>query len=410
MIILPQYEPKVLHRKPLHEWREPSQRSTLRGIESRVWFQLTARASDGLRFWRGWFEDWNDADAFLWALTLHQQAGTPIPPEIRRLPQSSNYPHTFIEQAWRPALYEGEWRPEWSDLPLIYEKLAVTTFMTSPTGSNQTWTSPSDWDNATNTIEGLGGGGSGAARQGAGGGATGGGGTAYTKIVGFTVASPGTTTATYRLGAGGTAPTDTNNGNIGGDTYFNDTVLPSPAVTDNTKLGSAGGGPGNAADGTPNGGSGAPTSVCSGSTRFAGGRGGNKTSSSGQTGTGGGGAGGTTAAGSQGVDGTGNLSTNGGAGGTANGGTAGASGGGAGGGGTVWDASHGAGGGGGGNRSGVAAVDGGDGGLYGAGGGGGQGGGTPTHGGVGAQGILVVIYTPLITTPRRMFQYRQRRV
>lgn len=422
MLILPRHEYRVLHRKPLHEWREPSQR-IFPGIQNRTWFSLVARTSDGVRFWRGWFEDWEDADAFLWALTLHQQTGVPIPRDIRRLPTLPSYPHTFLEHAWRPARYYGEWREEWSDLPLVYEKLAVTSFITSPTGSNQTWTSPSDWNNATNTIEGIGAGGSGGAvRGGAVRGAGGGGGGAYAKIVNFTVATPGTTTATTRVGTGGAAvqQTGTNgnlNGNSGGGSWFNNTAQPT-AGTGNTELGATPGLFGEGVSGGATGGPGGVATSSAGSTRFSGGQGGNSLGS-GTSAGGGAGAGGTTANGTDGVDCTAQGGEDGGAGGATNGGAGGQ---GtdttgtpgvptAGGTGTVWDASHGAGGGGGGARNGGAGnSDGGAGGLYGGGGGGSCGSGTITSG-AGAQGILVVIYTPVVWgVARKMHQYRRRRV
>ena len=364
--------------------------------------------SDGRRFWRGWFEDWDDADAFLWALTLHQQTGAPIPPEIRRLPQRANYPHTFLEQAWRPALYEGEWFPDWAELPLIYEKLAVTSFLTSPTGSNQTWTSPSDWSNAANSIECIGGGGSGGNRGTGAGTGSGGGGAAYGKAANHSVSSPGTDTRTYQVASGGAAVSTTiTAGNNGGHTWFNDTAFPT-AVTDNSKASGQQGGGGPQGSGAQSGGLAGQATSSSGSTRNNGGEGGDGNATGGH-GAGGGGAGGTTGAGGVGVSASGNTDTAGGAGGTANGGTAGTAGGGGNGGnggtGTVWDASHGAGGGGGGSRGGTTA---GNGGLYGGGGGGIQSNATETSG-AGAQGIVVVIYTPLITVPRKMFQYRQRR-
>jgi hypothetical protein len=413
VLILPRHELRVLHAKPRHEWREPSQRRTLGGIENRTWFSVLARTSDGVRYWRGWFESWDDADAFLWALTLQQCEGRPIEPEIRRLPRSSGYPHTFLEQAWRPALYEGEWRPEWRDLPLIYEKLAVTSFLTSPTGSNQTWTSPADWDNADNSIECIGAGASGGHRGNTTGTGSGGGAGAYGKALDHTVSSPGTDTRTYQIGTGGTGVAASTNGNPGTSTWFNDTAFPT-AVTDNTKASGQRGLNGVQGSGAQNGGPGGAAASGSGSTRNDGGAGGDGNSTGGH-GCGGGGAGGTTAAGLQPTLANGNVSTPGGAGGTANGGTAGAASdglggaGGNGGTGTVWDASHGAGGGGGGCRNGTGSNGGGAGGLYG-GGGGGCGSQSVGNTGAGAQGIIVVIYTPLITTPRKVYDYRRRRV
>lgn len=79
-----------------------------------------------------------------------------------------------------------------------------TIILTSPTSSNQTFTSPSDWNNSANTIEVIGAGGSaGASAKATTATATGGGGGAYSKITNFSFASPGVTTATYQIGGGG---------------------------------------------------------------------------------------------------------------------------------------------------------------------------------------------------------------
>ena len=62
--------------------------------------------------------------------------------------------------------------------------------------SGTTWTSPPDWNNSNNTIEGIGaGGGNGTTGYGGGGGE-------YCKISNFTVATPGVTTVSYTIGAG----------------------------------------------------------------------------------------------------------------------------------------------------------------------------------------------------------------
>lgn len=408
MLILPQHQYRILRRKPLHEWREPSQRRTLGGIENRTWFSLTARTSDGVRFWRGWFEDWADADAFLWALTVHCQTGAPIPRDIRRLPQASSLDpktrywdgrgdlHTFQWAVWFPALYEGEWREEWAELPLVYEKLAVTDFLTSPTGSNQTWNSPSDWNNSDNTIYCVGGGGSGGRAQGAARleGAGGGGG-CMMQALNFQVASPGTTTATYQIGAGhaGSAGTGSQAGTAGGISWFNDTSNPG-AGSDATKCSADDGNAGGASS-AANGGQGGQTSASWGTSGFNGGNGGGCTAGpSSWCGSGAGGAGGTTGDGANGDTATSTVGSAGGAGGATNGGSAGAADGGSAGAGTAFEGTHGAGGGGGGRQanSGTAGA----GGLYGGGGGGVAANSGTLTSGAGRQGLIVVVYTPAV--------------
>ncbi len=90
-----------------------------------------------------------------------------------------------------------------------------TIFLTSPTGSNQTWSVPSNWDSATNQIEVIGGGAGGVTPSTTGGG--GGGGGAYSKITNLTLTPSGS--ATFRVGSGG------GSGVVGGDTWYNGTTL-----------------------------------------------------------------------------------------------------------------------------------------------------------------------------------------
>lgn len=256
-------------------------------------------------------------------------------------------------------------------------------FLTSPTGSNQTFTSPSDWNNANNTIELIAGGGSGGSQTGVGH-PTGGGAGEYGKTTNFTFATPGTTTATYQIGAGGVAVTGATVGNNGGDTWFNGTTQAGAT------LGALHGVGGATGTGSRNGGTGGTGGV--GTTHTAGGRGGNLTGASGSGGSGGGGAGGSTGAGNAGVDSSNTtaITTAGGSADAGSGGAGGAGGGNnPGGNGTEWDASHGSGGGGGGNGT-SGTLTAGSGGNYG-GGGGGAIAVTPTSG-AGIQGIIVITY------------------
>jgi hypothetical protein len=277
----------------------------------------------------------------------------------------------------------------------VVNSVSCRMVITSPIGSNGTFTSPANWNNSDNTIEVIGGGGSGAG----GGGTlhgTGGGGGAYSRIANFSFANPGTTQATYRVGAGGS-------GNGGGATWFNASSDPGGG-SDNTRVSAAGGLVGESGAGSRNGGLGGATANSWGEVKNAGGRGGNLTGASGTGGSGGGGAGGPTAPGNAGGDSTStgaNVTTAGGAG---NGGTGspnlGGSGGNAGqnngGDGTFWGSSPavGSGGGGGGNSSNGNTIAG-SGGNYGGGGGGVRGGpsGTP---GVGQPGVIIITYTPAV--------------
>ncbi len=269
-------------------------------------------------------------------------------------------------------------------------------FLTT-TGSNQTFTSPSNWNNSNNTVECMGGGAAGGSA--AGNHSTGGGGGAYSKITNFSFASPGTTTATYRVGIGGAGAGNTTPGASGGVSYWNAASDPG-AGTDNAKCGAQGGTGGVNGSGSRNGGAGGALASGYGQTRTSGGRGGNLTGASGTGGSGGGGAGGSTADGNPGGDNSttsNNVTTAGGRGDDSVGGNGGAAGQNNGSPGTEWDGSHGSGGGGGGNSGNGATITAGNGGNFGGGGGGAKAG-TTANSGSGIQGIIVVIYTPAITT------------
>jgi hypothetical protein len=227
--------------------------------------------------------------------------------------------------------------------------LSTTIFVVS--GTSQT--SPADWDNANNTVEGIGGGGGGASGLGSSNNrAAGGGGGEYRKIANFSVATPGTTNFTYVIGAGGIAVTRTTAGTTAGNNGAQTTFNTSSLIADN------GNGGGVAVSSTAAGGVGG-----SGGTGAAdnadGGKGGDASSAGG---AGGGGAGGATGAGNPGVDGG---PTDGGSG-----------------------------------TSSTVTITGGTGGNY--GGGGGASASTSSTSvtstsGAGAQGIIVITYTPVST-------------
>src|SRR5260370_19480654 len=102
-------------------------------------------------------------------------------------------------------------------------------------GASSPFTSPSDWNNANNSVETIAGGGASARGASTSTGGGGGGAGAYNKITNFTFATPGATTAAFGVGAHGV-----NNGTTvtnGGDTWFNSAAFP----TTGTAVGARGG-------------------------------------------------------------------------------------------------------------------------------------------------------------------------
>ena len=291
--------------------------------------------------------------------------------------------------------------------------------------SGTSWTVPADWNSAGSTIETIGAGGGGeTANEGYAG--SGGGGGGYSRITNLSLTAG--SGVTLQIGTGGAA------GSTGGDTWFNGTAFAISSVA-------AKGGGGGAND---LGGAGGTAANAIGTVKYDGGSGGMKNANP-YGGAGGGGAAGPNGAGAGGAGTTigsdygggggggngGGLSTAGssptgaagGNGGAAMDGTAGGSGG-SGGGAAGGDGSHGSGGGGGGGNSGAGGGNGGNGdewaSVYGSGGGGGGGGGAFVSasggtgglyggggggsgyaaggfasGGSGAQGLIVVTYTPM---------------
>jgi glycine rich protein len=250
-------------------------------------------------------------------------------------------------------------------------------FLTAGSG---TWTVPADWNNSNNTVECIGGGAGGTGSwtdNNVGG--SGGGGGAYARSANLNL-TPGAS-VTYNVGAGSaggpSAAGGSSSASAGGDTWFNSASFPTSGQACGAKGASAhtgtSPGTGGQAAGSFSTGSGAITQD--------GGNGAGGGESGIGAGGGGGGAAGLGGAGNAGTSGSATAPGTGDAGNTA----AGANG-------TRWDALHGPGGGGnGGNRS-----AGGDAGLYGAGGGGGGyvTSGAGSQGGKGADGLIVITYTP----------------
>lgn len=375
MFILPIPSTKLLMPVPDIQWREPSQAQFKDqlgnpGVQTR--FRIRAMA-EGKCIWQGWFDSRYEADDFLWcALTGLLKYN----PSIWRTP-SPEWHQDIIGDIWEDITYE----------------FATTTFLTT-TGSNQTYTSPGDWNNANNTVELLGGGASGGSGINH---SSGGGGGSYSKISNFSFATPGTTTATYRVAALVAGVGTGVAGNAGNPSWWNNATDPGTG-SDNTKAGAKGGTGGVQGSGTRNGGAGGVTSTSWGETLFAGGRGGNQTGAVGISATGGGGAASPSAAGGNGVDSSSSSSGIATAGGTSNngslaGGTTNGAVGNPGNAGTNWDGSHGSGSGGAGGSINSSGAAGGDGGLYGGAGGGAAGQFSVGSSGGGKQGIVVVIYT-----------------
>ncbi|QQG37862.1 MAG: hypothetical protein HYS26_04540 [Candidatus Kaiserbacteria bacterium] len=270
----------------------------------------------------------------------------------------------------------------------------VTVYLTDTTA--KTWQVPSDWGNASNTIEVIGGGGGGVRDGTADGDHGGGGGGAYSKVSNLSLTPGGN--VTFQVGAGGAGgATNGSNGSAGTDTFFNRTSGSANTCADTVSVCAKAG---NGAVYLTGSGAGGLASASVGSTKYNGGTGGYISNN--YAGQGGGGAGGPSGAGADGVStaglGAGVAGTSGGQGGNGLGGAGGTgvagAAGGNGGNGTEWDATHGSGGGGaGGSGQEPTGSAGGNGGSYGGGGGsGGYGGTTTGNGGAGAQGIIKITY------------------
>lgn len=363
---------KILMPMRRLDWMTPSraQPKNMFGLENRTLFHVRARLADGHVRWHGVIEDREDADAFLWA---HVMGNLDQQPDLWRIPVPQYFPE--------------------------YQEGAELFFVTQITWTTSGSTSvPGDWNNSSNTVEGIGGGGSGSCGCKANGNrVTGGSGAEYRKLTNYTPSG----TFNYTIGAGGAAVSRTTAGITAGNDGT-DTVLDTTALI--AKKGLAGTGLNGSAPTAPSGGTGG-----TGGTGNNGGAGG-ATSTFNDCASGAGGAGGPSGAGNAGA--TVSANNSGSNGGSAGGGSGGAGGagnstnsasptaGGNGGNGTEWTSS-GSGGGGGActnpNGSGTGTATGGSGGSYGGGGGGAntKNGGGDTTSGAGVSGIIVVIYTPI---------------
>lgn len=378
------------------EWDQPSAHGY--GIPNQTRFRLTARTDDGFIVWRGWFDDREDADEFLWAL----------------------FTKTL---QWTRALW-GLPSPKWYPMyPGLRYDFATVTFLTSPINADSIYTRPIDWNNSNNSMECIGGGGNGYSGQGVAYGGGGGGGAAYSKVSNRTIGAtancwigqhtqgsyfgiPGTDYASAMvIAAGGADSVQVWYGGAGGPASSGTgDIKYSGGYSQSSYYGASGGGGAAGPHGAGGAGGGSIDSYAS----SGGGGGGNGGGSDGQPGHQGavGGNGGNNFSGvGGGVGGTGIAPP-----GTLGGGAAGGCGygygqaaahGAAGGNGIEWDSSHGSGGGAsgggdGGDSTGIIGGYGYGGGFYGGGGGGGGAGTYSGSAGAGAQGIVVVIYTPQV--------------
>ena len=377
MIVLPDRSiPRARFLLPVRdqEWRTPSQtlpKDEFGNDGVRTKFRLTARLSDGFVVWHGWFEDRAGADAFLFSVLT---GSLRYERELWRLPTPE----------WHPGIGEN----------LTYD-FATVTFLTT-TGAN-TYNVPSDWANSGSKIDCIGGGGGG----GVGAGTTnrygaGGGGGGFGRKSNFSLTPGGT--ASYSIGVSGAGQSRSaaggTNGGSGGDTFFDNTTYASATV--GATGGTGGAGANNALP--TNGGVGG---TGKGDSSASGGNGGSITSgSSGSCRTGGGGAAGFNGNGtSAGGSAAANIRTPGGSGDAGFGGAGGTSTAVNGVAGTEYQVSpaYGSGGGGAGNSTGAA---GGSGGNYGGAGGGAAGASGTQTSGPGAQGLIVVEYTPAAVPSR----------
>ncbi len=307
-----------------------------------------------------------------------------------------------------------------------HKAYAAPTIIILTDTADGSWDVPADWNDSNNSIQAIGGGGAGFSAD-ATHGAGGGGGGAYSVVTNANL--PEGTAIDIQVGAGGSAGVNGEDSFLGGATCGASTICAKGGTTATDANGAQGGlstGVGTQSVGG-NGAAGSDTNINGGGGGGAAGPGGegknggegDPADSGDDAGGGGGGAGGAgaTAGGagsgsSPGNGGNGPDGTGGGAAGNGGDGSPGDPNTGGGGGGGDDDASNfsggdggtgdditttpstaGAGGGGGGGAH-STTVNGGDGGLYGGGGGGGH---TGNDGETGAQGVIVITYTPAVT-------------
>src|SRR5215469_6739276 len=125
MIILSDYKTKLLLPQRKLEWDQPSDHRQIGNVTR---WRLTARVNDGAVVWRGWFDDREDADAFMWAMCTGSLV---YERELWRLPTP----------AWCPGFGED----------ITYESATFTVITSTSTTS---YTIPNDWG-SLNNAEGI---------------------------------------------------------------------------------------------------------------------------------------------------------------------------------------------------------------------------------------------------------------
>ena len=342
------------------QWRSPSEyvrKDQLGNDTYETVFAITAKLNDGHAKWRGEFQDREDFDEFLYALA----SGT----------------LKWQRELW--SLCTPSWHPDINE-NVTYHFLTYT-YITATGASN--YTIPSDWNNADNVIDVIGGGASGTAfdSSNTNGRAAGSGGGGFARRTNYSTSSG--TVIPYNVGIGGSRVTDSAanlsavNGNSGGSTSFGDI---SGGVA-NAICGAFGGTYGGYGTSGSAGGGSPGTPFGNYTLGYNGGRGGN--ASTARSSGGGGGAAGPGGAGGNASGFTGGTGSGGGTAVATNG--------------TQYTTSPARGAGGGGYGGG------GDGGTYGGGGGANYATNGSVTSGLGTQGILVIAYTPLVWTPSKPY-------
>jgi hypothetical protein len=352
MLILPDRNiprSKVLMPVQSGEWRTPSQaqpKNSL-GHENQTRFCVTARIDDGHIVWRGWFDDRDDFDQFLWTMV------------------SGNLPQDHVTQR----LPAPRWNPDLQEFPVKYE-YHIYQFLTTAFPTTAGWTVPSDCAGVSGQsgefIDAIGAGGKGGVATSS---ITGGSGGAWARITSLALTPSGSVFTSIGVRAA--------------DTWLNKTTNAAPSATTDGVMAKGG------ADGSTAGAAiaGGLASASVGASKNNGGGSGSSNLSS----TGGGGAASPTGVG--GTSASTSFSSPGSTGGSSPGGGAGSVGvsnpntSAAGGDGTQYDSTHGTGGGSGGGAGGGTTS--GRAGQYGAGSGG-----ADVATGTAGPGLLVIAYVP----------------
>lgn len=283
MIILSPYQAKIIVPLRRNEIiKSEAQTKNILGHENQIRFCVTARLDDGHIAWRGWFDDQDDFDTFLWSMA-------------RGTLKQDRYVQRLCTPEWRPELLEFPLSWEWHTY-LFIVSLVYPGVNPYPVPSNCRGVSGKSGE----FIDCVGGGGSGGGRHqlfGASRGLGGGGG-AWSRVTVLELIPNANVTVNLGSAAAGVLSTGSGvTGNAGSDTWFNGANLAASSV------GAKGGSGGPVGTGTTlSGGTGGDSASGTGTTKNSGGDGGDVTVTSGADSTGGGAAGGMNGVGGNGVD------------------------------------------------------------------------------------------------------------